>query len=106
MSRPGNPGRPGRPMGALGECGQAFLAEAMRQPGTVRELAHRAQVGVPVAVQVAKRMVQRGQLVPLPLPNGAQRPRVLAPAPLVPAHDEAAQGNVFLVLSLSLWPRR
>lgn len=92
--------KPGRPLGALGECGQAFLAEARRQPGTVRQIAQRAQVGVPVAVQVAKRLVQRGQLVETPLPSGAKRPRVLAPPPTL---EQTPQGNVFLVLTL--WPR-
>lgn len=91
--------KPGRPAGAFGECGQAFLAEARRQPGTTRQIAERAQVGVPVAVQLAKRFVQGGQLVPL---NGLdQRPRVLAAPPAAAA--EGPEGNVFMVLTLNLW---
>jgi hypothetical protein len=94
--------KPGRPSGAFGECGRAFLAEAQRQPGTVRQIAERAQVGVPVALQLAKRFVQHGQLVPLH--GEKQRPRVLAPPPQ-PGLGAAPQGNVFLILSLSAWRR-
>lgn len=49
----------GRPMG---EVAQVLMREAMVNPGTVRDLAQRAQVGYGVARYTATRLVDRGQL--------------------------------------------
>jgi hypothetical protein len=51
-----------RPMGPIAK---AMRQAAAQQPGSVRELAERAQVGYAAACYTATRMVQRGQLVPL-----------------------------------------
>ena len=54
------PGATARP---LGEIVRALAQAAQAGPGTVRELAQRAQVGRRVATYTASRMVARGQLV-------------------------------------------
>jgi len=69
--------RRGRP---YGEITLALLAAAA-QPGTVRELATRSQVGFDAARYKAKDLVRAGALVPF---NDA-RPRVLT----LPRKDEA-----------------
>lgn len=103
MTQP-TPRRPGRPAGTLGECGRAFLAEAQRQPGTVRQIAERALVGVPVATQLAKRLVASGTLRPLTSPG--TKPAVLGPPSPEPEADEGTAGKMFLVLQLSQWQRQ
>ncbi len=78
------PGTRGRP---LGEVTQALAEAARAGPGTVRELAQRAQVGRRVATYTASRMVARGQLVPVERLTPAGRrcwPRVFA----APAGDD------------------
>lgn len=52
--------RVGRPMG---EVAAAMLAQARERPGTVRELAARAQVGYRLGRYTASRMLLRGELV-------------------------------------------
>lgn len=54
--------RPGRPVGAVGAVAQALLAQA-QQPGTVRELAARAQVGFSAAAYTCSRLQSAGHLV-------------------------------------------
>lgn len=87
-----------RPRGTFGEVGRALLSEAQRQPGTVKQLAERAQVGYHAAASTASRYVQGGQLVRV----GGGRPAVLAVALAV----EAPAGDAFLILSMSLWQRQ
>lgn len=48
-----------------GEISIALLTEAREAPGTVRDLAERAQVGYAAARYTASRLVQRGELVEL-----------------------------------------
>lgn len=52
--------RPGRP---LGDIAQALIEAAGQKPGTVAELAARAQVGRAPARMTCSRLVTRGQLV-------------------------------------------
>ena len=49
-------------MRPLGPCAKALLQAASRGPADVVQLAHRAQVSVPVARYTASRMVSRGEL--------------------------------------------
>jgi hypothetical protein len=56
-----------------GEISRALHDAAAQQPGTVAQLAHRAQVGEAAARYTVSRMVQRGELVEV-LPG---RPAVL-----------------------------
>jgi hypothetical protein len=64
-----------RPRGSYGEVTCALVRAASEGPGTVRELAARAQVGFAVAERKASVLVDRGDLVVL---DGGCRPRVLA----------------------------
>ena len=48
-----------------GDFSRELHAAALQGPGTVTELAHRAQVGLRVARYTASRMLARGDLVPL-----------------------------------------
>lgn len=86
-----------RPRGSYGEVGRALIDQAKKQPGTVRELAQRAQVGYVTAAKTASRFVQAGELVKL----NEGRPAVLA----LPDQGSQPEGNVFLLLSPSLWRR-
>ena len=84
-----------RPRGTFGEVGRALLQEAQRQPGTVKQLAERAQVGYQAAAATASRYLQGGQLVRV----SSGRPAVLA------ASKPSEDGDAFLILSLTLWSR-
>jgi len=65
-----------RPRGTRGEVARALLDAAAAQPGTVRDLAARAQVGVRSARYTASRLVSCGALAPV----ADGRPAVLARA--------------------------
>jgi hypothetical protein len=52
-----------RPPGLFGEVGQALCSAARESPGTVYELAQRAQVAYGTARYTATRLVGRGALV-------------------------------------------
>ena len=84
-----------RPRGTYGEIAAALLEHA-GAPASVREIAHRAQVSVPVARYTASRLVDRGELVVL---DGGRPARVVradaAPAP--------AAECPFAVLARSFW---
>jgi hypothetical protein len=75
-----------RPTGAFGGLAVALRAAAIESPGTVADLAGRAQVGYAAARYTASRLVERGELV-VRVPG---RPAVLgAPPPRPPRqHDE------------------
>jgi hypothetical protein len=88
-----------RPRGSFGEVGRALLAEAQRQPGTVREIAARANVGYQLAKTTATRYVQGGQLVKL----NAQRPAVLGAGMPGSAAPVVVEGDALLILTLGLW---
>ena len=45
-----------------GEIARALVDAAGQEPGTVLQLAHRAQVSVPVARYTASRLLERGDL--------------------------------------------
>jgi hypothetical protein len=77
-------------MRPLGDTSQALRAAAV-QPGTVRDLCARAQVGMGVGRYTASRMVQRGELVVLSVPSDVdeQPARVGRPAALLVAADVA-----------------
>lgn len=64
-------------MRPVGEIARAMRQAAEKGPGTVRDLAQRAQVGYAVAATTATRLVQRGQLVVV----NEQRPMVLSVPP-------------------------
>lgn len=66
--------RNGRPRGTFGPIAQAMLLAA-NEPGTVTELARRAQVGMSAARMTASRLLHRGDLVNC-APSGL-RPAVL-----------------------------
>jgi hypothetical protein len=85
-----------RPRGSLGEVAVVLRQQALQQPGPVRELAARAQVGYDCARYTATRLVQAGELAVL---NPGQRPAVLGPP------DAAAQAanDAFVLLSRSFW---
>jgi hypothetical protein len=55
--------RGGRPRGSYGEITVALVEAARKAPGTVRELAARAQVGFACAERKASCLVKRGDLV-------------------------------------------
>lgn len=67
-----------RPMGEIA----LVLRSAAVQPGTVRQLAERAQVGYDSARYTASRLIDRGELVVL---DGNARPAVLVAADAAPA---------------------
>lgn len=77
-----------RPRGSFGEVAQAFIAAAVEAPGTVLEIAKRAQVGHDVGRYTASRLVACGVLVPI----GETRPAVLAAKTTLPdvAHHSLA----------------
>ena len=58
------------------------LASAARQPGTVRQLCERAQVGFDVGRKTASRMLGRGELLVLEVepPTGPGRPAAVVVA--------------------------
>jgi hypothetical protein len=69
-----------RPAGSFGELALALRAAALESPGTVADLAGRAQVAYSAARYTASRLVERGELVVV----AAGRPALLgtpAPAP-------------------------
>jgi hypothetical protein len=71
-----------RPPGDLARA----LASAARQPGTVRELCQRAQVGFDVGRKTASRLLQRGELEVLgvaPAAGPGRPPSVVVAAPRV-----------------------
>jgi hypothetical protein len=82
----------------MGEISLAMLSMAAQQPGTVRDLAMRAQVGYDVARYTATRLVERGQLVRV----ADQRPAVLGVAPPQPPGGESL-GLALQQLSRSFW---
>lgn len=84
----------GRPRG---EVSIALLEAARQGPGTVVDLAARAQVGRHAARYTASRLVTRGELVAL----NAGRPAMLA----LPPEDTAALGPQALAAVLSGWGR-
>ena len=76
------------------------LASAAREPGTVRQLCERAQVGFDVGRKTASRMVQRGDLRVLEIAAvaGPGRP------PAVVVSVDVVRGNRGLVeLPRSFW---
>lgn len=77
--------RLGRPVGAVGAIAQALIAQA-QQPGTVRELAARAQVSFGAAAYTCSRLRAAGQLVPV---SDARPARLLAAAALPAAPTNA-----------------
>lgn len=83
-----------RPRGSYGEVASALLERA-ETPGTVREIAHRAQVSVPVARYTISRLVERGDLVIL---DGG-RPATVVRA----AADDEEQADPFELLERSFW---
>ena len=88
-----------RPRGSYGEVGRALIDQAKKQPGTVRELAQRAQVGFHVAAPSVCRLLKAGELVQLQ----EKRPMVVAAKPDdAPAAD--GDRSVFLILAQSLRP--
>jgi hypothetical protein len=72
-----------RPRGTHGDIAAALL-QAAQTPGTVRDLAGRAQVGYATARYTVSRLVDRGELVV----HAAGRPAVLAAPPLPRQRDE------------------
>jgi hypothetical protein len=86
----------------MGEVSAALLRAAATGPGTVRELAARAQVGFGVARYTATRLAHSGALAAL---NPGMRPAVLA-VPDEPAQVAAASapaGDAFLLLGSCFW---
>lgn len=65
----------GRPAGSYGDVTRALLSAAERQPGTVRDLAARSQVGYSVATKAVSRLKAAGLLAAV----SEGRPEVLAP---------------------------
>ena len=70
---------PGRPNGSVGTIARALIDHA-REPGTVRELAARAQVGFDAAVYTCSRLRASGELVAV----SAARPAQLIAAAIAP----------------------
>lgn len=77
--------RAGRPRGTFGDLSLQLIRAAQQGPGTVRELAERAQVSADAARFRASRLVACGALVPV----ADRRPRLLA-VPEAAAHDETS----------------
>jgi hypothetical protein len=71
-----------------GDIARALHGAALQGPGTVTQLAHRAQVGESVARYTASRMVSRGELVEVQ----PGRPAVLgAPSVAAPPVSDAPE---------------
>lgn len=85
-------------MRPLGEISRVMLCMAAEQPGTVRDLAERAQVGYDAARYTATRLVERGHLVRL----ADERPAVLGVAPPQAPGGESL-GLALQQLSRSFW---
>lgn len=86
-----------RPRGSFGEVGRALLSAASSGPGTVREIAQRANVGYDVAAKCASRYLASGDLVRLT----EGRPAVVTTPALAPAGETL--GDHLSVLSKSFW---
>lgn len=84
-----------RPRGTFGPVARALLDAAAKEPGTVRELAARAQVGYAAANWTTSRLVAAGVLVN----TSDRRPAVLRKAE---AREPAA---VSVQAVLSSWAR-
>ena len=90
---------PGRPLGDI-SCALALAAQV--RPGTVRDLAQRAQVGYRAARYTASRMLERGDLVrieKLPPTDRRRWPPVLGAPPCpncetAPGAGEAAGADM------------
>lgn len=98
-ARAPKPPRLGRPRGSFGDVAQALDAAAATSPGTVKELAARAQVGYRVAQYTATRLVDAGKLAKL----NEGRPAVLgrpAAAGMLPPGAASGWG----ALQRALWP--
>jgi hypothetical protein len=90
-----------RPHGTYGGIAVAMRSAAQQGPGTVRELAERAQVGYTAARYTASRLCNAGELVVL---DGLGRPAVLAAAsavPVTPAGD--GLGDALDALHACFW---
>jgi hypothetical protein len=96
-----------RPMGDVAQA----MARAAMQPGTVVQLAHRAQVGESVARYTASRMVDRQQLVVvqqgrpavLAAPGAAPAGTVAGRAPAPKPHADAELARTLNWLTRSFW---
>lgn len=84
-------------MRPLGDLSRALIAAAFEHPGTVRQLAERAQVGFGAAEYTASRLVDRGQLIRL----NEGRPAVLGAPPICPCGDEL--GDALAELNDAFW---
>ena len=92
-----------RPQGSYGPVGQALLVAARSGPGTVVQLAQRAQVGVKCARYTATRLCAAGELQVLQ----EGRPAVLAAAS-VGAASAAVEGGGYedlVMLDAAYWAR-
>ena len=84
-----------RPTGTWGPVGAALLHAAHQGPGTVAELAQRAQVGFKSARYTATRLCQAGELQVV---QGG-RPQVLAPA----VYQPAGPHDALVMLDAAFW---
>lgn len=73
-----------RPHGSYGDVALALRCAALAGPGTVRDLAQRAQVGYSAARYTASRLCSRGELVVL---DGGSRPALLVAPELLETRD-------------------
>lgn len=85
-----------RPLGAVS---LVLMRAATEQPGTVRQLAERTQVGYGAAKYTASRLLERGQLVQVTV----QRPAVLGAPPMAPCGDALA--DALDAMGRSFWER-
>jgi hypothetical protein len=76
-----------RPHGTYGDVALALRSAALAGPGTVRDLAQRAQVGYSAARYTASRLCSRGELVVL---DGGSRPALLVAPELLETRDARA----------------
>lgn len=88
-----------RPQGSYGPVGQALLVAARSGPGTVVQLAQRAQVGVKCARYTATRLCAAGELQVLQ----EGRPAVLAAAQQAAPANDAYEALV--MLDAAFWAR-
>lgn len=92
--------RAGRPAGSFGELSGALLTAAQAGPGTVRELAARAQVGFDAARYRAPYLVRAGALQVVQ----PGRPQVLGVAAVAAPAGRPAE-EAFALLARSFWER-